>query len=75
MPLSFTKMHGLGNDYLYVRAQALPDDPAGLSHPAKGPVSPAAPDAPGRGGHSLPAGVGGLHRAVSAGGVRRPLET
>ncbi len=31
MPLSFTKMHGLGNDYLYVRAQALPDDPAGLS--------------------------------------------
>ena len=51
------------------------EDPAGLSHPAKGPVPPAAPDAPGRGGHSLPAGAGGLHRAVSAGGVRGPLET
>ena len=51
------------------------EDPAGLSHPAKGPVPPAADDAPGRGGHSLPAGAGGLHRAVSAGGVRGPLET
>ena len=29
--MRFTKMHGLGNDYLYVKAEALPEDAAALS--------------------------------------------
>jgi diaminopimelate epimerase len=33
MPISFTKMHGAGNDYVYIDCfrQSLPHDPAGLS--------------------------------------------
>ena len=29
--MKFTKMHGLGNDYLYVYADRLPADPAGMA--------------------------------------------
>ena len=29
--MRFTKMHGLGNDYLYVYAETLPDDAPELS--------------------------------------------